>query len=133
MADEESLVERELLTGAMYHRGIDYYRGDKIELTEAHATELEELDPPAVAEVGTLAKIAKEQAKAEADIAERNEERARLDAEDVRAQQTREQDRFAGDQPADKSTRKADRGSIESGDSLRVEKIDEGARTRRGK
>lgn len=132
MADEK-LVTRELFVDHMYLGGTDRHRGDEVELTEKQVEQLEGVDPPAVGEVGTLTKIAEEQAKADADAIDRDEERRRLDAEDVRARQTREQDRLASaDQPAT-SSRKADRGSIESGDSLRVEKIDEGARTRRGK
>lgn len=78
---EETLVQRELLVGAMYISGTDVHRGDVVELTEAQAERHDALGN--TAEVGTLEKLAEEQRKAEEEAAERAEEQQRLDDEEA--------------------------------------------------
>lgn len=63
MADEKT-VEREMLTNS-YVNGTDAKPGDVVRLTEAQAKAWENLDPPVVAEVGYLAKLAGQRAEAE--------------------------------------------------------------------
>lgn len=132
MADEK-LVEREMLTNT-YFAGEVRNRGHVVQVTEDQAKAWEALDPPACAEVGYLERLEQERRDNEAAAVEHAAERQRFEAEQARRRGLEAQGKLADDQPADKpaSSARADRG-IESGDSLRVEKIDEGARTRRGK
>jgi hypothetical protein len=77
--DGAELVERELFTH-MYVGRVDRGPGDVVMLTAEQVERLEAMDPPAVGAVGTLERIAKEQAEAEeADAEAAEQERARRD------------------------------------------------------
>lgn len=63
-AGDKGLVERELFTNMRIDR-VDRGPGDVVKLTPEQVEELEALDPPAVGPVGTLERMAKEEAEAE--------------------------------------------------------------------
>lgn len=79
---DEKMVEKELLAGATYLNGTDYYRGDKITLTESQAAALEEQG--LVGEVGTMDKLREEHAKAQQDAREREAEEAQRREDEAR-------------------------------------------------
>jgi hypothetical protein len=78
---DDTLVQRELLVGAMYIGGTDAHRGDVVELTEAQAQRHDALGN--TAEVGTLERLAEERRKADEEAAERAEEQQQLDDEEA--------------------------------------------------
>lgn len=96
---EEKLVEREMLT-ATYYDGKVRRRGEKVHLTEAQAKRFESINPPAVAEVGTVDKLAAEQQEAARKAGEAAERKRAAEAEEARLRGLHAQGRSVTDEPA---------------------------------